>query len=46
LKEEAMVCAIERTGISVILPKYGFEGFIDYNEEEIETNRKLIAEIG
>lgn len=46
MKVEAVICGLERAGISVILPKYGFEGFIDYSEEEIETNKKLIAELG
>lgn len=46
MKEEAVVCGIERNGVSVILPKYGFEGFIDYSEEDVEKNRKLIEKLG
>lgn len=46
MKENAIVCGIERNGVSVILPKYGFEGFIEYSEEEIEKNRKLIEKLG
>ena len=46
LKEEAVVCGLERTGISVILPKYGFEGFIDFSEEDTESNRKLFSQLG
>lgn len=41
-----MISGIERNGVNVIIPKYGFEGFIEYNDQELEDNRKLIQDIG
>ena len=41
-----MISGIERNGVSVIIPKYGFEGFIEYSEEEEASNKKLINEAG
>jgi hypothetical protein len=38
-----VVSGLERNGVSVILPKYGFEGFIDFSEEDAEENRKLFS---
>lgn len=46
LRESSVVSGIERNGVSVMIPKYGFEGFIEYSEEEEATNRKLIADSG
>ena len=38
LSESAIICAIELNGISVMLPKYGFEGFAEFSDEDREAN--------
>ena len=46
LEESAVISGIEMNGISVILPKYGFEGFAEYSEEDEAENRKIIEREG
>lgn len=38
LSESAIISAIELNGISVMIPKYGFEGFAEYSDEDREAN--------
>ena len=46
LAEEAVISGIEMNGVSVILPKYGFEGFAAFSEEDEAENRKSIEADG
>ena len=46
LLESAIISGIELNGISVMLPKYGFEGFASFSEEDEAANRKMVDEEG
>lgn len=46
LEESAIVSGIELNGITVMLPKYGFEGFAEFSDEDAEANRKLNEQRG
>ena len=46
LSESAIISGIELNGISVMLPKYGFEGFTEFSDEDAEANRKLHQQRG
>ena len=43
-EEEGIVTGILGKGFSVILPKYGLEGFIEFSSEDVKINKQLIRE--
>jgi exosome complex exonuclease DIS3/RRP44 len=42
LVESAVISGVERNGISVMLPRYGFEGFASFTEEDEAKNKELV----
>lgn len=46
LKESAIISGIELNGLTVIIPKYGFEGFAAFSETDELENRKLAESAG
>lgn len=45
LVEDAMITNIAANGFSVILPRYGLEGFINFSNEDKEKNKQQGKEI-
>jgi exosome complex exonuclease DIS3/RRP44 len=41
LTESALISGIELNGISVLIPKYGFEGFAEFTPEDEAENKKM-----
>lgn len=41
LREFAMVSSVQDNGFTLIVPKYGFEGFVEFSEEDFSKNAQL-----
>ena len=42
VEETAMVSSIGKSGISVVVPRYGLEGLISFNEADLKDNNQLL----
>jgi S1 domain len=40
-----MISSISKTGVFVVVPRYGLEGLIKFTEEDIRSNEKLLTEL-
>ncbi|KAL4471595.1 hypothetical protein ABPG74_008488 [Tetrahymena malaccensis] len=45
IEEVAMVSSISKTGATVVVPRYGLEGQIKFNEKDLKENEKLLQEL-
>lgn len=45
IEEVAMVSSISKAGVNVVVPRYGLEGLIKFDENDLKMNEKLLVEL-
>lgn len=42
IKKNGMISGIQSTGFSVLIPEFGLEGFLEFDEEDLKANAQLM----